>query len=238
MQARRILGAGQDYETAARYFQQAHAARPGSIGNGAVRVAIDLNRPEVAIEVAQYILDRNRLEMIPYINLADAYFRNREFERVEEVFESARELNLATSRNIRSTYGLALLFNGKFEAALSVFDEIGPGVIFERRRLFGRAITLHRLGREQEFAAALAAIENNLASGGAVERAIVLANTGDPDTAFELFNSASALSPADLDGPMLDAMRNHAGWPVLAEKAGIWPEDPRDSIEFEIDLPE
>ena len=62
--------------------------------------------------------------------------------------------------------------------------------------------------------------------------ALADAYIGDIDAAFENLSSVPRLGPDVLSNPVFAPLRDDPRWKNLERKAGIWPNDPRDEIEF------
>ena len=102
-------------------------------------------------------------------------------------------------------------------------------------RLGLSALAFRALDREAELSAANAELLELLKGTPFVVD--VYAANGDLDAAFDILMAEPKVPPQRLDGWVGDWLRPHPRWPALATKAGIWPEDPRDSVSFAVDLP-
>ena len=227
-----------DYESAARLIERAISIEPGNLDalNIAARLAHELGRLQMSVEIQEYIVTRDPICVYCYQNLMSAYLRADRYDRVEDVYEKAMSLGMDNSL-IRSTYGDALLLSGRPEAALAEFRAI-QGARTETMRLRGSAMAFYSLGRMAEFEQAMEQLRAKTPRDLRAETdASIYAYTGDLDAAFDLLIERQDIPVSWYDGPM-KVMRNHREWPALARQLGIWPEDPRDAVHFEVTLTE
>jgi serine/threonine-protein kinase len=98
--------------------------------------------------------------------------------------------------------GLALFQQGRYEEAAAKFDQN----TFEWWRLQGRAIALHKLGREPESRAALEALESGYAGFAAFQIAETHAVRGGNDAAFQWLERARLQHDAGLEGVRNDRL--------------------------------
>jgi hypothetical protein len=66
---------------------------------------------------------------------------------------------------------------------------------------------------------------------------MLLARVGEYDEVCRRLMQQNTLWAGTFDD-YLSVMRKHDCWEDLARKAGIWPEDPRENLRFEVDLPD
>lgn len=218
-----------DLAAQARALERAVAADPEDpdILNGALNFARVLNRQDVMIEIGEYLVARDPLCGDCYANLMGAYLLTKQYDHVERVHRMGRALGL----DMRGTYGLSLVARGDFEAALAEAENQSDPAT----RLGLSALAFRGLQRDQDLAAANEQLLEMLKGTPFV--ADVYAASGDLDAAFDTLMAESSVAPQRLDGWVGDWLRPHPRWPELAQKAGIWPEDPRDAVTFTVDLP-
>jgi adenylate cyclase len=226
-----------DFVSAARDYSRALEIDPLRIKPGMGTFALALNRLGEAVAIAEFIVARDPLCAVCYINLVQAYQAAGNYELAEKTYIEARELGLASSRNMRTTHGFTLLLQGMPLQALTELDALGPGVAFEVRRLMGAAAALHMLDRQEEFEARFAELQRALGSDGRFERAFIDAVAGEMDAAFEGLAGLSELRIAWFDAPPLSNLKADPRWPEFAGRAGLLA-DPRSGIPFDVDLPD
>ena len=232
-----------DLAAAAGYLERALAAEPddGATLNTIVSVATDLNRAALAMTFGEYVEDRGGTCAVCRYHLMRAYFLARKYSEAGELYERTRALSLTSFADFHYVGGNALLQAGEAERALAAYREMEPNgvILVEADKLTGIAIALHALGRETESEAEFHQLRELARTADVwLNVASVHAYKGDLDSAFEVLNAAPSLSRDSFDLPPLTDMRGHPRWQGLAEKAGIWPKDPRDLIEFDVALPE
>jgi hypothetical protein len=156
------------------------------------------------------------------------------------LYESSRALNLATFGGFEYLRGNALLHGGDADRALAVYGamEARGDIALEAGKLTGMTMAFHALGRDLESEATFQRLLDLVGTNGWINVAAVHAYRGDLDSAFGELNAVTALPRELFDAPPLAALRGHSGWPELAAKAGLWPDDPRERIAFEVALPE
>jgi tetratricopeptide (TPR) repeat protein len=170
-----------------------------------------------------------------YQALIRNYAALRRFE--DAVTKNAQAENLGIEMPFDPSYAQALLWSGAAEAALVGFrrDGVPPAI-----RLGGSAMALYALGRMGEYEQALAEL-NELGETQPewrVRLARVHAFVGDIERAFEILNGVPQLPAQFLSDPEFDLLREHPRYEELLEKTGFWPDDWRDDIEFDYELPE
>jgi tetratricopeptide (TPR) repeat protein len=186
-----------------------------------------------AVEVGEHVLKLNPICGACYQALAGSYVLLRRFEDAVAIY--ARAENLGLEMPAHPAHALALLFSGDAEAALAEWRRFPPTV-----RLGGSAMVFHALGQTAEYEQALA--ELNELVRAQPEASILLARVysfaGDIGPAFEILNGLPRLPAQIFSDPEFDSLRDHDRYEELLEKAGIWPDDWRDEIEFNFELPE
>lgn len=232
----------QNFETAALFFERALAADPTNFETLRVAIpfSIALNRPIQAIDITEYVLARDPACMWCSHRLLEANLLARRYDEVEEAYKAARMMN-RNGFSAEAYYARSLLLRGEPEAALQHFGLLESKPDHYVRdgkavRLTGSAMALHDLRRNSEFETAFAMLREHAEDRYPMLIAEVHAYTGDLDSAFEILSAQPSLPIETFDGWLGDRMRNHRDWLVLAEKAGIWPEDPRDHIDFDVRL--
>jgi adenylate cyclase len=214
-----------DLEQAARWFELDRAADPDFEPNFVFAAA--LNRHDIAIELARNDLARDPINVPTLIQLFQSYLAAGRYEELEAHYDEVRAVGLDHPA-LGAAYGDSLLLRGESARALEVFESLPGG------GLAGKTMALHSLGRMDEFQAAFAELKRTV---GDRHRAVVsvYAYIGDLDAAFEILIESPKLPASYFDGPMA-VMKNHERWNELAIKAGLYPTDPRERIEFDFGL--
>jgi TolB-like protein/DNA-binding winged helix-turn-helix (wHTH) protein len=188
-----------------------------------------LNRPSDAIAIGEYLLERDPVCFYCYKNLMDAYFRAERYDKVRDVYFAARALGFDQAA-LTLSYGLALVEIDQPEEALRQFDGMDWDGFLPALRPAAYARAYWRLNRRAELEEALSEVRHL----EPLLTADVHAYTGNLAAAFAIYAELPSLRPQLFDGRIGDAMRKYDRWPELAQKAGIWPKDPRDDIQFDI----
>jgi TolB-like protein/DNA-binding winged helix-turn-helix (wHTH) protein len=225
-----VLNFEGDLVAAARHFEHA-LQEPANLDTLPVLVdfAMILNRPDEAIAIGEYILERDPICFFCYHNLMRAYQRAERYDKVRELYLNARALGFDHA-TLTTPYGLALLELNEAEEALRQFDATDWTGVPRHVRLQVFAMTYWLLDRRSEFDAALAELQELQPMSAAGVHTF----TGNLPAAFAIYNQQPALPPELFDGRIGDAMRTFERWPELARKAGLWPHDPRDEIPFDV----
>jgi pentatricopeptide repeat protein len=175
------------------------------------------------------LLERDPVCFYCYKNLMDAYFRAERYDKVRDVYFAARALGFDQAA-LTLSYGLALVEIDQPEEALRQFDGMDWDGFLPALRPAAYARAYWRLNRRAELEEALSEVRHL----EPLLTADVHAYTGNLAAAFAIYAELPSLRPQLFDGRIGDAMRKYDRWPELAQKAGIWPKDPRDDIQFDI----
>ena len=137
------------------YAERALRSEPTHFGalTSAGEVFTRLQRPEQAIPILRYAVERDPVNYYHFDNLSKAYFHAGQFALAEEVL---RVMQVLEPDDDFSPWliGLALLLQGKSSEALQQFEEnLGDD---HPLRWHGRALALHALGRTDEALSELA----------------------------------------------------------------------------------
>jgi tetratricopeptide (TPR) repeat protein len=199
-----------------------------------------LNRDELALEIARYIVARDPLCAVCSLSLAGVLMGEEQYEAAVENFEVAITLDPTLAV---PAYPLALVFIGQAERALEIlrsseYNFGRPGYRISSAAY--SAVALHYLGRLEESQAAIEELRQMDISGTMLASALaqVYALTGNLDAAFETINSLPTdqivIRPFD---NALRSLKDHPNWPELGSRLGLWPDDPRDAVSFSVNLP-
>jgi tetratricopeptide (TPR) repeat protein len=195
-------------------------------------LAADLNKPQLAIEIGEYVIERDPLCVPCQIALGGSYNQAGRYDNAIGAYENAILLQHAY---FMPGYTVALIFGGHADAALDYMESefvLPPG------NLSGpRAVALRALGRDDEFDRVMEQMRDPASETPPMGLAQLYAMIGDVNAAFDIVIElpAEQLSMTVFDRG-LRALRGHERWPVLAEKVGLWPNDPRDDVELDVRL--
>ena len=143
-----------DIETAALYKKRAHEAEPENyeVLDGSLRTLPIFGRPDLAIKIGEYLIERDPLCVSCYVDVAMSYARLGDFAMAEAKLREVLTLNPNFVWG-KGRLGAVYLFAGEPERALEIFEEIhyDPG----KCCLPGHLEALHDLGRYEEFDALL-----------------------------------------------------------------------------------
>jgi TolB-like protein/DNA-binding winged helix-turn-helix (wHTH) protein/tetratricopeptide (TPR) repeat protein len=219
-----------DLAAAARLFESALRA-PTDLNALSVLVdfAIFLGRTDDAIAIGEHILERDPVCFFCYHNLMSAYQRAERYDKVRELYLAARDLGFDQPQ-LTMRYGLALIELNEPAEALRQFDAMDWSGMPRVPKLVAYSLAYWLLDRMPEFNDTFA----QLREIDPLNAAAVHAFTGDLAAAFAIFAAQPTLRPQFFDGRVGDAMRKHERWSELAAKAGVWPEDPRKDIRFDV----
>ena len=243
---------GGDNVAAARLYEEAAEIDPShpEVLRGLGKFASDIGRTELAIQINEYIAERDPLTLWGHFNLAWSYL---EAERYEDALRQyAEAANLAgDSETVRWRFGMARLVAGDPEGAIKELEQ-EPS---EHYRLHGLSMAFHDLGREDESLAAIKRLKKleyeyvttQLGESDNLEIAMwphgfarIYAWIGDSDEAFrymrislkEVPNSFGALAIH----PLFKKLHDDRRWLPLLHEFGQAPEQ-LAKIEFNPRLP-
>ncbi len=227
----------QDFEAAAKHYEQALAMEPTdtvSISRAA-RMATSLGRLDQAIALAEYTAVRDPVDPGVIGNVALLYLYA---GRLDDAVVYWRTTLILSPDYIGAQYwtGIALLLNGDPQAGLAEIQKEA----FDVFRLIGLAMAHHALGETDASDEALATLIENHEEEWAYNIAYVLAFRGEADQAFEWLDKAvdyndPGLAEIAID-PLFANIRDDARWLPFLESIGKSPEQ-LASIEFEVTLP-
>ena len=225
-----------DLQKAADYFARALRKEPGNfeVLGWAQWFALEQYRLEPATDIGEYLVDRNIVCIPCYEALAMTYLRAQRYDDIERIYDRLRELNLE-SWVVRGVYANSLLKQHKEEEALAELQAIeATHETIVALRLSLSAVAQFRLGQMDDYWESRSALEEMNKPAQLVS---LLARVGEYDEVCDYLMQQDELWVGTFDDE-LSVMRDHGCWEDLARKAGIWPNDPRESLRFEIDLPD
>jgi tetratricopeptide (TPR) repeat protein len=219
-----------DFPAAAAAFERALAAEPTNQDTLQTFLifVLAMNRPELAIEIGEYLLAREPLCINPCYGVTmSAYVRTSQHERFDAAYAAMQALGLDVAPVAR-IYIDSLLRRGDPDRAL------GQAEMMELpAKLVYAAIAHHRLGQLAEYEAVMAELRER----ARFAPALVYAQVGELDAAFDIVMGLPEPVSPDVFDWDLAPLRQHPRWPELAARSGIWPTDPRSAIHLEVNLP-
>jgi TolB-like protein len=226
-----------DVETGARHFERAMSLDSSNLDilRNASQIALFLDRVDVAISLGEYITRRDPLGTAGYESLGIAYLAA---GRLDDALETTKVMLSLSPGRLGGYYrmGQALLLKNLPEEALAAFimEEAD-----EEYRLKGITLASYSLGRELEYHATFAELEEKFGEKWPSEIAHVYAWTGDADSAFAWLEKELLLG--SLTGintePLLAGLHDDPRWQPLLEKAGVSAAQ-LAAVEFNVTLPE
>ena len=192
-----------------------------------------LGRFDIALELDRWLVARDPLCVRCRLWLTKSY---EHLGRLEEAEQSIRETQVLIGGG-EWTLGTILLQRGKPEPALESFSKLDHHLYL---RLAGRAMALHDLGRHEESAAEIAALEADWGAEAAIIIAQVHAYIGQPDLAFEWIGKDLEGRAEFMSGDYIDTLfvnlHTDPRWLPLLERIGRSPEQ-LAKVPFELTLP-
>lgn len=192
-----------------------------------------IGRIDHAIELEEYVLERDPLCNGCRYNLGKSYLFAGRLDQAEEIF---RTLRIVWGGGLEWTLGVILLSKGDPQAALESFEGLDH---HEYIRIQGRAMALYDLGRLAEFESAMQELQSGWGEDFPTVVAEAYAYTGQPDAAFEWLEKAVTTNLVDLQTdfpePTFNKIRDDVRWHSLMEKIGRSP-DQLAEIDFQVDL--
>ena len=229
-----------DIETAARYKKRAHEADPTNyevLISAATTLAF-FGRPELALSIGNYILDREPLCLGCYYSVAARYAQLGDYESAKARLRDAIALNPENEWS-KAQLGAVRLFAGELEEALEIFETIN----YEAGEccLPGHLEVLHDLGRREEFEALLPMhIENHVEYGATLIIAQLYAWIGDADEAFRWIEESRPFNQyairSHLTRPWYKKLHDDPRWQALREEHQMTDEISK-SLDLNIRLP-
>lgn len=228
-----------DIETAARYKERAHEADPTNyevLVSSADTLAF-FGRPELALSIGNYILDRDPLCLGCYYGVADRYAQLGDYASAEARLRDA--ISVAPNEWSKGLLGAVHLFAGEPEEALEIFETINyePGQCC----LPGHLEVLHDLGRQEQFEALLPEHnENHVELGVTLIIAQLYAWIGDEDEAFRWIERSRPFNQyairLHLTRPWYRKLHDDPRWQALREEHQMTDEIFK-SLDLDIRLP-
>lgn len=172
---------------AARHFERALIMEPTNLDiiSGVAYLAEAIGHLETAVAFKEYAVARDPAGPVGYFELAIVYLK---VDRPEDAEASARiALTLHPEHfGAWQVLGLALLANGKIEAAMEAIEQ----ETIDSYRLAGLAFVYHELGQDEQFEHVLAELIEKFGEETSIEVASVYAWRGDNDRAFDWLEKA------------------------------------------------
>jgi tetratricopeptide (TPR) repeat protein len=225
-----------DLVTAARYLQSALKLEPANITviRNSGTLFSSLGRLHEAITVLEYVVARDPISPVGYVNLSQYYILAGRYDEAIRTAQTALSLSPGTG-GAQYRLGEALLRKGEPEAAQAAFQLEED----EEWRVKGKALTSYELERFADFEEAFAELREKWGERWPIEVAHVYAWTGDTDQAFVWLDRELGVN--GLGGVMLDnffiKLHDDPRWQPFLEKAGV-SEEQLAAIEFTVSLPE
>lgn len=228
----------EDYETAAAHMHRALQGDPNNpiLLRWAAILLVFLGRHEEAIEINEYLFDRDPVGIIAKINLASTYLLAGRWADAARVCE----IQVAVDEKIgpcRSRLIVAYLHTGELDKALRHLQAI------EGTRMHTRlaAMVFDGLDREDDFLAAIKNLEDALAAGDtglAYWLARTYTITGDTDAALHWYEEAARQGVLDISpaAAYYNNVRQDPRWIELMQQTGLSSDD-LGNIDLEVAIP-
>jgi adenylate cyclase len=227
-----------DIETAARYKKRAHEADPTSyelLFNSADTLPV-FGRPDLAVRIGDYLIERDPLCMGCYVDTAMSYARLEDYASAKALLRDALDLEPANTF-VKGKLGAVHLLAGEPERALEIFAEIRSvsGGLFP-----GHLEALHDLGRSEEFDALLPEFLEFHEKDYALIVAQMYAWIGDKEEAFRWLDKHDREMTwpirLHLTRPWYRKLHDDPRWQALLEQYGM-TEEKLASLDLDIRLP-
>ena len=193
-----------------------------------------LGRFDIALELDRWLVARDPLCVGCRIWLTKSY---EHLGRLEEAEQSIRETQTLMGGGGEWTLGTILLQRGKPEPALESFSTLDHHLYL---RLAGRAMALHDLGRHDESAAEIEALEKDWGMEAPIIIAQTYAYIGQNDRAFEWIGKDLEGRAEFMSGDYMDTLfvnlHSDPRWLPLLERIGRSPEQ-LARVPFDLSLP-
>jgi len=227
-----------DLEVAARSFGDALALDPTNpdILVTAASLAQNLGRLDEAIQLKEYVVARDPVNVRGHFNLGVSYVFAGRYDDAIESFRAALRLSPGL---VGGHYfvGVCSLFQGDPQAALASFEQEAD----EEYRVKGTALAFYALGRLEEHDEAFETLRNQWGAQWLSEVAHVYAWTGNPDAAFEWLDRAVAIPEDGITDqflwPYFRPLHADPRWRAFRERTGT-SEARLGTIRFQVRLPE
>jgi TolB-like protein/DNA-binding winged helix-turn-helix (wHTH) protein len=209
-----------DAKAGARHFEQALALAPADLDviYGLVEFSNRIGRFDVTLPLLRYLVNRDPLCASCFYRLGKTYWNMRRYDEAETTFRHFQTLTGGAQQSL----GLALLYGGQPEAALSSFRELDHHLYL---RLQGEVMALHDLGEVGAARDTLRRLESNWGETEPLTVAQTYAYLGDTEAAFEWLSrldqrSRGRLRQFFLD-PRFDPLRQDPRWDALLAGVGV-----------------
>jgi TolB-like protein/Tfp pilus assembly protein PilF len=227
-----------DIQTAARYKERAHEADPENyeVLSGSLRSLPMYGRPDLAVTVGEYLIERDPLCISCYLEWVDSYLQLGDFAsakaRLSDVLDLDPDFIWAKAR-----LGAVHLFAGETERALEIFSEVHA----ESGGLYpGHLQALHDFGRHEEFDALLPEFLEFHEERFPFTVAQLYAWIGDNDEAFRSLDKHDRENSWIIRSQMTSAwyrdLYDDPRWQALLEQYQMTDEI-LDSLDLDIRLP-
>jgi adenylate cyclase len=227
-----------DIETAARYKKRAHEADPTNyeVLWGSILILPLYGRPDLAVKIGDYVIERDPLCMNCYDNTALSYVRLGDYASAQARLRGALDLDSDWIWG-KARLGATYLFAGEPERALEIFAE----VYSETGGLFpGHLEALHDLGRHEEFDALLPQFLEFHEEEYPLIVAQFYAWIGDNDEAFRWLDKHNRKDTygirLHLTKPWYKKLHDDRRWQALLEQYGMTDEK-LANLDLDIRLP-
>jgi adenylate cyclase len=224
-----------DFVTATQLMERAltlEPANPDTISNASTLIKY-LGRLEEAIKLGQYAVERDPVNPIGFLNLAqNSVMAGRPDEGIAAA-HTAMALSPGTA-GAQYWIGEAFLSKGEPEAALAAFLQEQD----DEWRVKGTALASYEMGRQAEYEEAFAELRDKWGDRWPIEVAHVYAWIGEVDEVFlwlEKELEVNGLGGVTVD-PFFTSLHDDPRWQPLMEKAGL-SDQQLAAIHFEVNLP-
>ncbi len=235
------MTADNDLTAAAHWYERALALEPTNLRNmnGAAMLAISLGRFADAVAVGEYVTARDPLCAICFGNLGLAQLFAGNLDAAESAFRT--QLALAPDvPNLVPVLGYILTLKGDPAAGMLATEKAEPSIF----RMFSETLSLHDLGREQEFQDRFAALVEQYGNEWPRFVARILAWTGDTEAAFEWLEKPVERDAGplvfriwDYLDPAFEPLHSDPRWLQYLDRLDASPAQ-LAAVNFEISLPE
>ncbi len=226
-----------DLVAAARHLEQGLSLDPSNLDliGVAIKIARRLGRMQQTVDLAEYVVARDPVNMHGHEQLATSYVYTGRLDEAIAAYRTGLKL-VPGSGAEHSQIGETLLLKGDENAALAEFKQEPV----ESFRLVGLSMAYHALGRKAESDAALDELIQKYRQTASYNIAYTLAYRGEVDRAFEWLDKAvtyhdSIVGIVAFD-PWMQSLHSDPRWLPFLRKNGMAPEQ-LAAIEFNITVP-
>ena len=197
------------FESSLQYIRASHEYdRALALEPGNARVlreygsfAVKMGQTEAGLDAAHRAVALDPLNATNHFSLGVALLYARLPREAIAAFTNARAL-APDSASVNSWLGFAYYAIGDFQSSLKACESVQPANNFNR--LFGLAITYHKLGRHADAETALAQLRTSWASSSAIFNAMIYAEWGDTAVALQWLDTAMRVQD-----PYLEYVKMH-----------------------------